>query len=46
MRKAAREVTIVALVIAAIVIVTGAARLAGHMLDYPHARISENGARH
>jgi hypothetical protein len=43
MRKAAREVTIVAIVIAAIAIATGAARLVGHKLDYPDARISTNG---
>jgi hypothetical protein len=46
MRKAAREVAIVALVIAAIAIATGAARLASHKLDYPHAGISDNGGRH
>ena len=40
MRKAVREFTVVALIIGAIVIVTGAARLVSHKLDYPYPRIS------
>jgi hypothetical protein len=43
MRKATREVTIVALIIAAIAVATGAARLVNHKLDYLHAQISANG---
>jgi hypothetical protein len=46
MRKAAREVAIVAIVIAAIAIATAAARFVSHKFDYPHARISANGGHH
>jgi hypothetical protein len=40
MHKAVREFTVVALIIGAIVIVTGATRLVSHKLDYPHPQIS------
>jgi hypothetical protein len=40
MRKAAREVTFVVLIIVAIAVVTVAARLVGHRFDFPHARTS------
>jgi hypothetical protein len=46
MRKAAREFTVVALVIATIAIVTAAARLASHKLDAPHTRMSADNQRH
>jgi len=41
MRKATREVTIVALIIAAIAVATGTARLVNHKLDdYLHVQMS------
>jgi hypothetical protein len=45
MRKATREITIVALIIAAIAVATGTARLISHKLDYPDSRISAD-SRH
>jgi hypothetical protein len=46
MRKATREVTIVALIIAAIAVATGTARLVGHKLEYPQGRVSADVGRH
>jgi hypothetical protein len=46
MRKATREVTIAALIIAAIALATGTARLINHKVDYLHAPITADAGRH
>jgi hypothetical protein len=46
MRKATREVAIAALIIAAIAVATGTARLIGHNVAYLHARVAANAGRH